>query len=282
MSFIVVRIARLRLAQSEGLLVGGRPSFVQTCSNLICGFGDRCRGGGHHRPEPRGRLCGGCHAAGAAHHATRPAAFLCIVSKSNTYGAQDVFRVPPIFSLVQGNWSVCCLARLMMSLQYTILEKIKKQAWLPFMGFVVLWPLAFGVFGLYRTSATLRCMLMNTESQEGTKIILFMTVHCWGSGSLLRGGAPILSPNCENSKPQLWLAAWEASYPNQGLLQSPKSQTLNPATLNRGILQSSCQRQLAHAVLAQGVCLTGPARLDACDGLTAIGILSFFSWEVLI
>ena len=38
-----------------------------------------------------------------------------------------------------------------MSLQYTILEKIKKQAWLPFMGFVVLWPLAFGVFGLYRT-----------------------------------------------------------------------------------------------------------------------------------
>ena len=40
----------------------------------------------------------------------------------------------------------------MMSLQYTILEKIKKQAWLPFMGFVVLWPLAFGVFGLYRTS----------------------------------------------------------------------------------------------------------------------------------
>ena len=38
-------------------------------------------------------------------------------------------------------------------------------------------------------------------------------------------------------------------------------------------LQSLCHRQLAHAALGHGICLTSPARLDAYDFVTGLGMV---------
>ncbi|CAE7797464.1 unnamed protein product [Symbiodinium sp. CCMP2592] len=88
-----------------------------------------------------------------------------------------------------GAMQILRLSTLMMSLQWTILDHIKKEADLTIMAFVALWPLFFGIFGILRS------------------------------------------------------------------------------------IQSLCQRQLAHAALSHGVCLTGSRPLNIYDGLTGIGML---------
>ncbi|CAE7895343.1 unnamed protein product [Symbiodinium microadriaticum] len=91
--------------------------------------------------------------------------------------------------LKDGAMQILRLSTLMMSLQWTILDHIKKEADLTIMAFVALWPLFFGIFGILRS------------------------------------------------------------------------------------IQSLCQRQLAHAALSHGVCLTGSRPLNMYDGLTGIGML---------
>ena len=101
---------------------------------------------------------------------------------SRCLGEAATIVIPsPDMDLKDGAMQTLRLTALMMSLQWSILERIKKDASMHIMCFVAIWPLCFGVFGLLRT------------------------------------------------------------------------------------LESMCQRQLAHAALAQGVCLTGPAKLDTYD-----------------